>query len=189
MSEYNENKQRRKKNIYRIRLGIITLINKPILNIVWIPIFILITIFENIKNVYISSLNIPKILFFIFSICEKVLTYLIPAILVFSVIYLIGELLSRTDENDLLLAFDEKDLKKGNPILVFKKLLNNKKVILREFYTNIPLNKWNEKKEDISHVMNITIIGNIQYSKKNLIQFKSVVGKTPKESCILYDDI
>ena len=46
MSEYNENKQRRKKNIYRIRLGIITLINKPILNIVWIPIFILITIFE-----------------------------------------------------------------------------------------------------------------------------------------------
>ena len=60
MSEYNENKQRRKKNIYRIRLGIITLINKPILNIVWIPIFILITIFENIKNVYISSLNIPK---------------------------------------------------------------------------------------------------------------------------------
>ena len=168
MSEYNENKQRRKKNIYRIRLGIITLINKPILNIVWIPIFILITIFENIKNVYISSLNIPKILFFIFSICEKVLTYLIPAILVFSVIYLIGELLSRTDENDLLLAFDEKDLKKGNPILVSKKLLNNKKVILREFYTNIPLNKWNEKKEDISHVMNITIIGNIQYSKKNL---------------------
>lgn len=89
----------------------------------------------------------------------------------------------------LLLAFDEKDLKKGNPILVSKKLLNNKKVILREFYTNIPLNKWNEKKEDISHVMNITIIGNIQYSKKNLIQFKSVVGKTPKESCILYDDI
>lgn len=60
MSEYNENKQRRKKNIYRIRLGIITLINKPILNIVWIPIFILITIFENIKNVYISSLNIRK---------------------------------------------------------------------------------------------------------------------------------
>lgn len=27
--------------------------------------------------------------------------------------------------------------------------MNNKKVVLREFYTNIPLNKWNEKKEDI----------------------------------------
>ncbi len=37
--------------------------------------------------------------------------------------------------------------------------------------------------------MDITIIGNIQYSKKNLIQFKSVIGRTPKESVDLYDDI
>lgn len=51
------------------------------------------------------------------------------------------------------------------------------------------LNKWNEKKEDIAHIMDITIIGNIQYSKKNLIQFKSVIGRTPKESVDLYDDI
>ena len=73
--------------------------------------------------------------------------------------------------------------------MISKKKMNNKKVVLREFYTNIPLNKWNEKKEDIAHIMDITIIGNIQYSKKNLIQFKSVIGRTPKESVDLYDDI
>jgi len=189
MSVYNENKLRRKKNIYRIRLGFLILLNNPMLNVVWIPVILMIIIFDNLKNIYISSLNVPKILSSVLYISEKILTFLIPAILVFTVIYVIGEFLAKSDENNLLLAFDEKDLKKGNPILISKKKMNNKKVVLREFYTNIPLNKWNEKKEDIAHIMDITIIGNIQYSKKNLIQFKSVIGRTPKESVDLYDDI
>lgn len=189
MSVYNENKLRRKKNIYRIRLGFLILLNNPMLNVVWIPVILMIIIFDNLKNIYISSLNVPKILSSVLYISEKILTFLIPAILVFTVIYVIGEFLAKSDENNLLLAFDEKDLKKGNPILISKKKMNNKKVVLREFYTNIPLNKWNEKKEDIAHIMDITIIGNIQYSKKNLIQFKSVIGRTPKESVDIYDDI
>ena len=38
MSVYNENKLRRKKNIYRIRLGFLILLNNPMLNVVWIPV-------------------------------------------------------------------------------------------------------------------------------------------------------
>lgn len=189
MSIYNENKQRRMKNIYRIKLGFTTLLNKKILNVIWIPIIILIIVFKNIKDNYISSLNIPIIFDTVFSVSIKILAFLIPIILMLSVLYLIGEFFARKDENCLLLAFDEKDLKKGYPILTLKKTLNNKKVILREIYSNIPLNKWNDKKEDIEYVMNITIIGEIQYSKKNLIQFKSVLDCTPKESDLLYDDI
>ena len=33
MSVYNENKLRRKKNIYRIRLGFLILLNNPMLNV------------------------------------------------------------------------------------------------------------------------------------------------------------
>ena len=62
MSVYNENKLRRKKNIYRIRLGFLILLNNPMLNVVWIPVILMIIIFDNLKNIYISSLNVPKIL-------------------------------------------------------------------------------------------------------------------------------
>ena len=65
---------------------------------------------------------------------------------------------------------------------------NEKYEIYRDFKKKNP-KIFNEKKEDIAHIMDITIIGNIQYSKKNLIQFKSVIGRTPKESVDLYDDI
>ena len=109
MSIYNENKLRRKKNIYRIRLGFLTLLNNPMLNVVWIPVILMIIIFDNLKNIYISSLNVPKILSSVLYISEKILTFLIPAILVFTVIYVIGEFLAKSDENNLLLAFDEKD--------------------------------------------------------------------------------
>ena len=187
MNKYNEMQYRRKKNFYRCQLGLWTLFNKPGYNIVWFFVVPVIFLFEYIKRVYITSLNIPSILSSAFFISEKIVTFLFPIILIISVIYAIGELIARNDENNLLLAFDEKDLKKGIPILTFKKKSN--KVTVREFYSNIPLNRWNEKREEIAHVMNITIIGDIQYSKKNLIQFKAVFGKTPKENKVLYDDI
>ena len=52
------------------------------------------------------------------------------------------------------------------------------------------MERWQDRKEAISDIMNIHIIGDIEYSNHNgnRIIFKSAKGRKPMERGVLYDD-
>lgn len=190
MNNYNENRYRRKKTFYRMKLGIEQFKTNYVLNILWVGVILAIYYFISIKDWYIISINIPTMMERTVKIIDYSISFLIPIVIILSLFYFVGELVARKIEADLLLVFEKAELKKGVPLLTSKKYLNNnKKVTLLEFYSHIPLSRWIQKQDDISHIMNITIVGDIKYSKENLICFKSVSGRTPKESKALYDEI
>ena len=105
----------------------------------------------------------------------------------------IGELTAQKDEGNLSLAFDKKDLRNGCPILIYKKHIKKKGVIVREFYTTIPMKKWVDRKESIEDVMNLTCLTDFEYGENtndngNKIIIKSSKGRKPKDRGILYDE-
>ena len=110
-------------------------------------------------------------------------------------IQVIGFCFAIKDEADMEIIFgDKRDVKNQQPILMYKKKDKKSSVISREFYTTIPMERWQEKREAICDRMNIHIIGDITYGgrKKNkghLIYFKSAKGRKPTERGVLYDDI
>lgn len=108
----NKNAYRRRKNKFRIRLGINSLLKKPILNLLWIIIIPVIILFEYLKKIYISNLNIPNSLSSLMVFADQILTILVPAVIILSIMYLIGKLIAERDEDAITLAFDDKDLKK-----------------------------------------------------------------------------
>ena len=189
MNALLEKKLQRTKNRYRIFLGLHELRNRPIYNLIWIPVILIIIAFEYIKTIYVSNFNVPLIFTSAFSVAEKTLSFIIPVILIYSVIYLVGELVAREDESELE-GFVNKHSKEGYAILVYKKSIKGNKANVREFYTNIPLHIWVENRKDVEHFLNCKIKEeDITYSKRGFIKFTSSKGIFSKESDLLYDDI
>ena len=191
LNQYNENRFRRKKLLYRFKLGLEQMINYPIINCIWILFVIIIALILKGKTVLLSAFKAPQILATIYNWCLNFLVVFIPILLVFVFIQTLGELVARKDEANLIIAFDEKDLRNGYPMLIKKKKLKGKDIITREFYTTIPLNRWIEKKDTIADVMNIHFIGNIEYGNKNngnKISFKSARGRKLPERELIYDE-
>ena len=76
---------------------------------------------------------------------------------------------------------------------MYKKKDKKSGVTKREFYTAIPMERWQEKKEAICDRMDIHLIGDITYggkhkNKGHQIYFESAKGRTPTERGALYDD-
>ena len=167
------------------------LVNFPLLNIFW-GVLIIGTILLSIgKERLVTGFNVPQILVPIFSGCMMLIIFILPILLAFTVIHGIGELVARKDEADIMLVFDEKDLKNGSPILIYKKKLKKKGVTIREFYSRIPMEKWQEKKEALADVLNVHFIGEIEYGGKsngNIILFKTAKGRKPIDRGDLYDE-
>lgn len=72
MNALLEKKLQRTKNRYRIFLGLHELRNRPIYNLIWIPVILIIIAFEYIKTIYVSNFNVPLILTSAFSVAEKI---------------------------------------------------------------------------------------------------------------------
>lgn len=189
--EYNENRYNRKKQWYRLRLGIQQLKNYPIINLIW-ALFIVGIFYLNLcRNIVLNNFDVPQILESIFRGSLWIFEIIFPVLVLIGTLQGIGEITSRRDEADVYRAFsDRRDVKNEAPILVYKKKIKGKNVIIREFYTTIPMERWQHKKEAISDIMNIHIIGDIEYSNHNgnRIVFKSAKGRKPSERGILYDD-
>ena len=191
-NKYNEERYNRKKSIshwglafQQIKLNIILLvIFLPIVVVaigIWIKMDFLLAIFE-----------VPKILLPIYEITIKALGVIIPIILAWAVIEAIGSLTARKDEQSILMAFDEKELRNGSPILMRKSKDKIRGYITRVWYSPIPLNVWMEDHDRIEHQMKETIIKELDYdesAKDNRIVMISVKGmKRIKEEKTFLDN-
>lgn len=191
-NKYNEERYNRKKSIshwglafQQIKLNIILLVMfLPIVVVaigIWIKMDFLLAIFE-----------VPKILLPIYEITVKALGAIIPIILAWTVIEAIGSLTARKDEQSILMAFDEKELRNGSPILMRKSKDKIRGYITRVWNSPIPLDIWIEDHDRIEHQMKETIIKELDYdesAKDNRIVMISVKGmKRVKEEKPFLDD-
>ncbi|EOU1503414.1 hypothetical protein QTI76_08560 [Clostridium perfringens] len=190
-NKYLIQRRNRKKQWLRLRLGVLQLINKPVLNILWVVIGISIVLIIIGKEKLVRYLDVPQILIPVFNLTMNIVIVLIPIILILFMIESIGELSARKDEADLQEAFGKKALRNGCPILMNKKRDKNTNVIMREFYSSIPYNTWIENMDAIADSMNVHFVEKIQYGGRadgKRIVIYTATGRKPIERDELYDE-
>lgn len=191
---YNIQRYKRKKQRYRLMLGVQQLLNYPILNIIWILFGFGVMILAVVVKNFSTNLGIHSGLSQIFEECMKVFMILFPIICAVGLIQMIGNIFARQDEADMELVFGDKRNVKNQPsILIFKKKDKKSGVIKREFYTTISMERWQEKKDAICDRMDIHLIGDITYggrkkNRGNHVYFESAKGRKPMGRGVLYDD-
>ena len=194
IKEFNEQRHNRKKQQYRFTLGIQQLWNYPFLNFIWLLFAVGVVFLVIAKNKYIANINVYTMLEGVFFACITAIVILFPILCAIGIIQFIGFLFAIRDEADMEIVFgDKRDIKNQPPILIYKKKDRKSGVTKREFYTTIPMERWQEKKEAICDRLDIHIVGDITYggrkkNKGNHIYFESAKGRNPKERGVLYDD-
>lgn len=192
--EFNEQRHNRKKQQYRFTLGIQQLWNYPLLNLIWVLYAGGVVFLVMAKSKYIASVEVYPMFKTIFSVCMTAITIIFPIICSFGIVQFVGFCFAIKDEADMELVFgDKRDVKNQPPMLISKKKDRKSGVIKREFYTTIPMERWQEKKEAICDRLDVHLIGDITYggrkkNKGNHIYFESAKGRNPKERGVLYDD-
>ena len=192
--EFNEKRHNRKKQEYRFILGIQQLWNYPLLNLVSLLFAVGVVFLVMAERKYIASVEVYPMFETIFSVCMTAITITFPIICAFGIVQFIGFCFAIKDEADLEIVFgDKRDVKNQPPMLISKKKDRKSGVTKREFYTTIPMERWQEKKEAICDRLDVHLIGDITYggrkkNKGNHIYFESAKGRNPKERGVLYDD-
>lgn len=97
----------------RLRLGVQQLINKPLLNILLIPIVVLFVVLWKEKARAICLFNVPEILFSAFCFSVSFMAIAIPLLFLLLILEYIGKFTARNDEVALLIAFSPKELRNG----------------------------------------------------------------------------
>lgn len=185
--------QRRNRLIQylRLRLGVQQLINKPLLNILLIPVVTLFVVLWKAKGKAMILFDVPEILFSAFHFSVSFMAIMIPLLLLLLILETIGKLTARKDEVALLIAFDPKELRNGCPILMNKKKLKGTSVVKREYYSDIPLHIWKGKREAIADAMSISFVEEIQHAGKangkRIIIYTSA-GRKAESREKLYDE-
>lgn len=193
--EFNLRRYRQRKQLYRIMLGIEQMINHPELNLVWIMYGVGVEFFKLLCEKLLTSLTVIQIFAPILEKSMQAICIIFPIICAIGIIHFIGECIARKDEADLSLVFGDKHGTKSQPPILISKTKNKKTgVTRREFYSNIPMEQWQEKKEAICDKLSISIVNDISYggrqkNKGNQITFESTKGRSPKERGAIYDDI
>lgn len=128
--KYLTQRRNRLLQYFRLRLGVQQLLfNKPMLNILLIPIFVLLFLLGKEKDKAMSLFNVPEVLFSAFRFSVSFMAIMIPLLLLLFILETIGKLTARKEEVALLIAFSPKDLRNGCPILMSKKRLKETNVI------------------------------------------------------------
>lgn len=187
----------RKKNLYRIKLGINQMINHPLLNMIWLLFIVLSILFLIVMNKleimieFVVPIVIAKK---IIIITVKIATVLLIVLSVFAILSLVGEIYAKQDETNVSLALSgKKNISEFPPILVRKKRIKFTTVTEREFYSSIPLSEWEEKQEAICDRLNVHMVGKMQYggnkhNNGNLIYFMSASDRIPEYKGEIVDD-
>ena len=193
--KYNEQRYNRKKQRYRLTLGFQQLLNHPLLNLLWI-LFVVGVVFmvTGGKNL-IENMEVYPMFATMFNACMSAVLMILPVICAIEIIQFVGFCFAIRDEADMEIVFDDKrDVRNQPPILIYKKKDKKSGVIKREFYTTIPMERWQEKKEAICDRLDIHLIGDFSYggkkkNKGNQIFFESAKGRKPSEKGTMYDDV
>lgn len=189
--DYMKKKRDRECQYLRLRLGILQMIQVPMLNLFWIPIVTGTILLWIKKDMAYSLFNIPQFLFPIYRYTIIIIAILIPIISIYAVIHTVGEYTARADEAKLYVAFHANDLRNGCPILMNKKYLKNSNVTIREFYSSIPMKIWIERQEDIADAMNCHFVEKLRYGGRangKRIVMVTAKGRKPVLRGDLYDD-
>lgn len=189
--KYIENKQNRERNICHWKLALNMMKQYPLLIILVLPIIAL-TSFVWIKmDNIITLIEVPEMILPVYTIIIKILGVLLPLIFIWGIIEAIGSLVARKDEATIQMAFDEKELRNGNPILMYKRKDKRTGAFIREWYSPIPLKKWIERQDRIEHQMKEHLIKALDYDDKandNRILMCSAKGMKPLEKDVpVYD--
>lgn len=146
--EFNKQRHNRKKQQYRFTLGIQQLWNYPLVNLIWGLFAGGVVFLVMAKNKYIASVELYPMFENIFTVCVTVIIIIFPIICAVGIVQLIGFLFAIRDEADMEIVFEDKrDVKNQPPILISKKKDRKSGVIKREFYTTLPMERWQEKKK------------------------------------------
>lgn len=192
-NKYLEQKRNRIKQFYRIRLGILQLVYRPILAILLIPIAVMTILLLLEKEKLYSVFEMPNFLFSIYKYSVNIIVVLIPLIVLFGLLDFIGNLTARKDESALQEAFNTQQLRNGSPILINKKRIKGTNVTICEFYSSIPLKIWLENQDSICDCMNIHLVEKIRYGGRCNANGRKIVlhtakGRKTTERNLLYDD-
>lgn len=192
--QFNVQRHNRKKQQYRFALGIQQLCNYPILNLIWVLFAVGVIFLVMVERKYSANIYVYPMFESIFSAIMTAIIIIFPILCAIGIVQLIGFSFAIRDEADMELVFgDKRDVKNQPPMLISKKKDRKSGVIKREFYTTIPMERWQEKKESICDRLDVHLIGDITYggrkkNKGNHIYFESAKGRNPEERGVLYDD-
>ncbi len=167
------------------------MIQFPLLNILLLPIIILTLIIWVNKDYAFTVFDVPKIILPIYTVIRKAFGVLIPLLLVWGMIDVIGTIIARKDEALMQMAFNEKELRNGSPILMYKCKDKKTGVAIREWYSPIPMKLWVEHQEEIADAMNIHFVQNFRYGGKSngsRIVMYSAEGREATARGVLYDE-
>lgn len=153
--DYRKRRRNRIHRWYRVRLGATQMINKPVLNIVLLPVIICSIIIWGKQDLLLVLFKVSGFWMPIYRYMSIILVILFPSISILAIFDTIGNITARKDEADLQEAFEKNELRNGCPILINKKRIKGSDVIMREFYTEIPEKIWDKRKNEIADSMNI----------------------------------
>lgn len=192
--QFNQQGYNRRKQFYRFILGFQQMINHPVINIIWILFAVGVVYLVIGERKIIMYFDVYPMFAPIFYGCMNIMLIVFPIICAIGIVQFIGVITAMKDEANMSIVFgDKQDIKNQPPILIHKKTDKKNGVTKREFYTTIPMERWQEKKEALCDRLNIHLIGDISYGGKNRnkgnhIYFESAKGRKAKERGEIYDD-
>lgn len=190
-AQYIQNRHNRMRNSGHLRLAVGQIKQYPFLLILTIPIIALTIIIWAKMDLAFTVFDIPMIILPVYAVTVKAFGVMIPLILAWGLIDAIGTLTARKDEALIQMAFKEKELRNGSPILIYKRKDKKTGVTIREWYSPIPMNLWVERQEVIADAMNIHFVQNFRYggrSNGNRFVMCSAEGREATSRGVLYDD-
>lgn len=188
--DYIKQRRKRKRLYLRLRLGVLQLVHIPLLNLVWIPILAGTVFLWMEKDIALTLFEVPGLLFPIYRCAVMILMVLIPILCIIAVLDVIGERTARIDEAKLYVAFSAKELRNGCPVLMDKKNVKGN-VTIREFYSDIPMKSWIDKRDEIADAMNCHFLEDLCYGGRSdgkRIVMVTAKGRKPVARGDLYDD-
>ncbi len=146
--EYSINRYQKRKRKYRIKLGLETFIQYPVLNLIWIALTVITVKLTILLYKKIEEQNIPRILEPVYKYLPIIVVIVVFGVIVYAILYEVAEHIAKDDEANIREAFEENELNDMPPILKSKRKIK-KHIYKRTFYTNIPVGRWNELIEEI----------------------------------------
>lgn len=188
--QYNQKRYNRKRNISHWGLALQQIRQYPLMLVLFLPIVILaITIWVKM-DVALTAFDVPEMLFTIYNIAIKIMAVLIPLLLLWVLIDITGSLTAHKDEAAVQMVFDEKELRNGSPILMYKRKDKKTGVYMREWYSPIPLKIWIEQQDRIEHHMREHLKKEFEYDYANdsrIVMYSAKGTKHVEEENPVYD--
>lgn len=187
---YKEKRRKRRKEFYRIRLGMLQMLRKPYLAIMILPIIFGAVFIWQERAKVLQVFDVSPLLEKMYDYIYCILAIFLPIILLIAVLESIGEITARKIEADLQETFNEKELRNGSPILVDKRRIKHTDVIEWELYSEIPLEIWEKRQNAIQDLMCVSFVDKI---KRNINNSRRIIlttrkGRGKREIGVVEDD-